>query len=72
MVFGSTSTYDIVFRTTPTIISYLDLYLPTISDSDLYLPMISYLDQHYTINYSLRSQYQDMRTSRLGIQCDLI
>ena len=26
---------------------------------------------HYTINYSLRSQYQDMRTSRLGTQSNL-
>jgi len=25
----------------------------------------------YTINYSLRSQYQDIRTSRLGTQGDL-
>ena len=26
---------------------------------------------YYTINYSLRSQYQDMRTSRLGTQDDV-
>jgi hypothetical protein len=27
--------------------------------------------QYYLINYSLRSQYQDMRTSRLGTPGDL-
>ena len=45
---------------------FVSVFMQSCVNSDCHVSIL-----YYTINYSLRSQYQDMRTSRLGTQDDV-